>query len=543
MNNKLIKPALFILMIFFTLQLFSHLFLKLGEGKTSGKTSGLFKWSALLMPLDAEPVYKYAYALLFENVESQNNEMILKSIRWFEKSLHHNVLFYRAYYYLGKALFFYHLPSSPYFNRGVRTFKRAALIRGNKNSNISRDTLVLFLSQWPLLSDEDKTFCRDLLENSIRLLRGKNFNSILEAWRLYCRDINFFKGILKKNPAYYLTIAKELNRMGINLEMRQDFLSGYEVYRLDQLKTTYQRYREEPIDLLARLKNLYKRSNIEGYYRLAKSSDFNEKEYLDFKKELNLHIIQLLFDQPGWQTDIKKRQEIERYIFDYFNDATSRKEVEQLYELLNKNDFFSQLINFSSSHLPNFYIKQLVYFKLGNYNKVIEDIERLRQSVAFVQKEHLNNYTDILLLLSDAYVKNKFLTMAMSLLEEIEKISPGLMDTYWRMKKIELIIGPSNEREEEKIWAEKYREVMDSRFIDLRSLHTRKTVYLVDSHDIVIRINDRLKGKLKPGNLFQLFIDGKIYFEAYISQLLEEGSVVVKFEESPAKCEVLVKIS
>ncbi|MGD2087742.1 MAG: hypothetical protein PVH61_16310 [Candidatus Aminicenantes bacterium] len=543
MNNKLIKPALFILMIFFTLQLFSHLFLKLGEGKTGGKTSGLFKWSALLMPLDAEPVYKYAYALLFENVESQNNEMILKSIRAFEKSLHYNVLFYRAYYYLGKALFFYHLPSSPYFTQGVRTFKRAALIRGNKNSNISRDTLVLFLSQWPLLNDEDKIFCRDLLENSIRLLKGKNFDSILEAWRLYCRDINFFKGILKKNPAYYLTIAKELNRMGINLEMRQDFLSGYEVYRLDQLKTTYQKYREESTDLLAQLKNLYKRSNIEGYYRLAKNSDFNEKEYLDFKKELKLHIVQLLFDQPGWQTDIKKRQEIERYIFDYFNDAPSRKEVERLNELLYKNDFFSQLLNVSTSHLPNFYIKQLVHFKLGNYNKVIEDIERLRQSVAFVQKEHLDDYTDILLLLADAYVKNKHLTMAMSLLEEIEKISPGLMDTCWRMKKIELIIGPSNEREKEKIWAEKYRDVMDSRFIDLGSLHTRKTVYLVDSHDIVIRINDRLKGKLKPGNLFQVFIDGKIYYEAYISQLMEEDSVEVKFEESPAKCEVLAVVS
>jgi hypothetical protein len=530
-------------MAFFTMQMVSHLFLKLGEGKSGGKTSGLFKSSALLMPLDAEPVYKYAYALLFENVELQNNEMILKSIRWFEKSLHHNVLFYRAHYYLGKAFFFYNQPGTPYFDRGLRAFKRAALIRGNKNTNISTDTLILLLSQWPLLSDEDKIFCRDLLESSIQLLQGKNFDSILEVWRLYCRDIDFFKDILKKNPAYYLTIAKELNRMGIDPEMKHDFLSEYEAHRLDWLKTTYQKHREESVDLLVRLKNLYGNSNIEGYYRLAKDTDFSEKEYLTFKKELNFHIIQLLFDRPGWQTDTKKKQEIERYIFDYFDDSPSRKEVERLHELLNKNDFFSQLLNFSTSHLLNFYIKQLVYFKLGNYNKVIENIERLRQSVAFVQKEHLEDYTDILLLLSDAYVKNKLLTMAMSLLEEIEKISPGLMDTYWRMKKIELIIGPNNEVEEEKVWAEKYRDVLNSRFIELHTPHTRKTVYLVDSHDLVIRIGEELKAKLKPGNLFQVFIDGKIYYEAYISQLKQGGSVVVKFESSPAKCEVFVKIS
>ncbi len=544
-SEKIIKTVIILLIIFFTLQMLSHLFLKLGEGKTVGKTSGLFKSSALLMPLDAEPAYKYAYALLFENVESQNNEMILKSIRAFEKSIHHNVLFYRAHYYLGKALFFYNQPGSPYFDRGVRTLKRAALLRGNKNSNISTDTLVLLLSQWPLLSDEDKTFCRDLLENSIELLRGKNFESILEVWRLYCQDIDFFKGILKKNPAYYLTIAQELNRMGFNLEMRQEFLSAYEVQRLDWLKTMYRQYREESIDRLARLKNLYGNSNIEGYYRLAKNTDFNEKDYLDFKKELNLLIIRLLFDQPGWQTDTQKRQEMERYIFDYFNDSPSRKEVDRLYELLNKNDFFSQLLDFSTSQLRNFYIKQLVHFKLGDYNKVIEEIERLRQSVAFVQKEHIKDYTDILLLLSDAYVENKLLTLAQSMLEEIEKVSPGLMEIYWRMKKIESIIGIDNEGEGEDVEgrAEKYREVMDSRFIELSSLDTRKTVYLVDSHDIVIRIGDPLQAKLKPGNLFQVFIDGKIYYEAYISQLMEEDSVEVKLDSSPAQCEVLVKIS
>jgi hypothetical protein len=112
------------------------------------------------------------------------------------------------------------------------------------------------------------------------------------------------------------------------------------------------------------------------------------------------------------------------------------------------------------------------------------------------------------------------------------------------MKKIELIIGANNEREEEeKVWVEKYRYVMDSRFIEVRSLHTRKTIYLVDSHDIVIRIHDQLKAKLEPGNLLQVFIDGNIYYEAYISQLKEESSVEVKFEESPAKCEVFVKIN
>jgi len=537
-NKKTLKPVLPVLMVFFMLQLLSHLFLELGKGKTSGKKSGLFKMSALLMPLDAESTYRYAYALLFENVESQNNEMILKSIHAFEKSLHHNVLFYRAHYYLGKALFLYNLPGSPYFDRTVRAFKRAALIRGNKNSNISMDTLLLLLSQWPLLDNEGKTFCRDLLEKSIGQLGGKDFNSILEVWRLYSRDIDFFKGILKTNPEYYLNIARELSRMGINLEIRQDFLARYEVYYLDWLKTTFQKYREQSDNLLERLKYLHRIANIEGYYRLVKNTDFNEKDYLDFKKGLNLHILQLLFDQGARQTDTIKREEIERYIFNYFDEPLSRMEVESFAGFLKKYDFFAP------RDLKAFYIKQLVHFKLGDYTQVIEDSEGQRQSVAFVQREQLNDYTDILLLLSDAFYKNKLLARAMSILEEIEKISPGLPGTYWRMLKIESIIGADNKGvgKEEETRAVNYQKIRDSRFIEPGTVETHKTVYLIDSDEIVIRIGDKLKEIMKSRNLFQVFIDGKIYYEAYISQLKEEDNAAVKFGENVAKCEVSVKI-
>jgi hypothetical protein len=489
------------------------------------------------MPLDAEPTYKYAYGLLFENIESQDHETTWKCIRGFERAIDDNVLFYRAHYHLGKALFLADPPGFPHFEKSVRAFKRAALIRGNKNNNIAVDTLKLLLSQWPLLNDEDKTFCRDLLEKSIQQLGGKNFNSILEIWRLYSRDIDFFKDILKTHPQYYLNVARELNRMEINLEMCRNFLVKYEVYYLGWLKNTYQQSLEEPGNPLERLQYLHRIANIEGHYRLAKNTDFNEKDYLDFKKRLNLHILLLLFERGGWQTDPIKRKDIERYIFNYFNGPLSRNELESFAQYLEKNNFFDL------QHIQAFYIKQLLHFKLGDYTKTIEETENTRQSVLFLQREHINEYTDILLLLSDAYFENKLLTRAMAILEEIENIAPGLPDMYWRRMKIESIIGVDNRNggKEAETRAENYQKIRDSRIIEPNAVETHKTVYLIDSDEIVVHIGDRLMEMIKSRHLFQVFINGKIYYETYIGQLKVGDNIVVKYEEAVTKCEVSIK--
>ncbi len=538
-NKNTFKLVLSVLVVFFALQLLSHLFQYLGDKKTVGKKSEWYKRSALLMPLEAEPAYRYAYAMLFENAETQDDEAFLKSIHVFELSLQHNVLLYKAHYYLGKALFLYNQPNSPYFDRAVRAFKRAALIRGNKNNDIALDTLKLLLTQWPLLNEEGKTFCREVLEKSIAQLSGKEFNSILEAWRLYSQDIDLFKGILKTHPEYSLNIARELSLMEVNLEMRQDFLARYEVHYLDRLKSMARKYREDTTNLAAQLKYLYGISHIEGYYRLVKSADFSEKDYLEFKKTLVLDILRLLLDQGEWKTDTQKKKEIKQYIFDYIGTSPSRKEMESFSELLKKYNYFD------TQDLKVFYIKQLIALKLGNYSQVIDETERFQQDLAFVQKEQMNDYIEILLLLSDVFYEDKLMARALSVLEEIEKIAPGLPETYWRMMKIESIIGPDDgsagEGKEDEGRAEQYRAVKESRFIESVGYETRKIVYLVDSGEIVIRISEPLKEMMKTRHLFQVYIDGKIYYEAYISRI-EGDRVTVRLGEEAARCEVLVKI-
>lgn len=544
-NKKTLNVILFILVAFFTLQFFSHVFLKLGEANNNSKSIKFFEWSAKLMPPDAEPVYEYGYALLFGNDKAKDNQVILKSIQSFEKAIDHNILFYMSYYCLGKAFFLYESPNSPYFNQGVMAFKRAALIRGNKNNDIAIDTLKLFISQWPLLNNEDKIFCRQLLERSIVQISGNDFNSILELWRLYCRDIDFFTNILKTYPQYYLNVARELGRMEVNLEIRQDFLARYEVYYLGWLKIMFQKYQKESENPLELLKYLQRITTIDGYYRIVKNSNFNEKEYLDFKKGLNLYILQLLFAQEAWTTDEIKKNEIEYYILAYFNEQLSGMEIESFSKFLKKYYFVG------SQDLKAFYIKQLVQFKMEFYDQVIEDTEDFCQSLAFIQREQITDYIGILNLLSDAYFKTKLTAQSMSILEKVEKLSPGLLETHWRMMKIASITGDALENLKTgdatttytTYKSDKYQQIREGRYIEPVTFETHKIVYFIDSKEIIIRINDSLKEMMKSRNLFQVFIDGKIYFEAYISQLKKEENIIVNVEKkTAAKCEVAIKI-
>ncbi|HLP48102.1 MAG TPA: hypothetical protein VK469_19315, partial [Candidatus Kapabacteria bacterium] len=314
-------------------------------------------------------------------------------------------------------------------------------------------------------------------------------------------------------------------------------------YCLDWLKTDYQKYGPGCPDRLAQLKYLAGLAHIDGYYRLAGNTDFNEKDYLAFKKELYLDILRLLFDQETWLTDPGKRKDVSHYILAYVNESLSRMEITSFFEFLKKHNFFA------SQDFNAFYIKQLLHFKLADYARVIEDSEALRQSLVFVQREHLHEYTDILLLLADAFYENKLLVRSMTILEEIEKISPGLPGTSWRMLKIESLIGAVKKSEGKEIpgqagnyRAGNYREIRESRFIEPAASVTHKTVYLVDDNKIVIGLSDKLKEMMKTGHLFQVFIDEKIYYEAYISQLKKKNNVVVQFEEHAAQCRVSVKI-
>ena len=240
-----------------------------------------------------------------------------------------------------------------------------------------------------------------------------------------------------------------------------------------------------------------------------------------------------------WQEDSKTISEIETCILSHIQSSPSFSDLEDL------NDFLEDMKYFKINSLKSFYIKELINFKLGQFGVVINDIMDFKQSVSYIKKENLRDYCDILFLLSDACILSRLMMQSNLVLKDIEKISPGLIDTYFRKMKIERVIG-IDENEKDEMFRErikKYEFIRNSRFINLDKTKHRKTLYLYDENEIEIKFDDSIKNRFKSFHILQVFVDGVITYESYLSQM-DESEIKIRIPDSDndSKYELEVRI-
>jgi hypothetical protein len=535
MRNRIYyKIALLIITLFFVFQLISHIFLSIGE---TSENQNFVKLSTVFCPIDTYPFYRYGFMKLKSYIKNRNEIDIEESILFFKKSIDRNFLYYMTYQSLGKAYFSKNMPGTDFFERGLEAFKRATFIR-KTNIQLNVDTLKLYLSMWPLLKEEDKKFAFNLMGKTIKRVNKNNFLSILEIWRLYSKNADLLKKNLAKRPEFYLYAANNLEKSELFINLRQEFLSNYEVFCL---KNTWKEFDKIDRSSIKKLQNLrgVLNSRIKGYYKIIKNSGFKEKNYLELKKELNLNILKILLSKKMWHENSKTISKIETCILSYIQSSSSFSDLEDL------NDFLENMKYFEINSLKSFYIKQLINFKLGQFGTMIDNIVNFKQSISYIKKENIRDYCNILLLLSDACISSRLMIQGNLVLKDIEKISPGLIDTYFRKMKIEKIIGPEqNENKEEFIEkTRQYEIIKNSRFINIDKKNVRKVVYFYDENEIIIKFDNSIKDRLKTFHILQVFVNDVITYENYLSQM-DESEIKIRIPDSDndSKYEVEVRI-
>jgi hypothetical protein len=252
---------------------------------------------------------------------------------------------------------------------------------------------------------------------------------------------------------------------------------------------------------------------------------------------VNLEILELLFAKTGWQRDKGLREEIETVIFSYIDDFSSMDESKNLDDYLTKKEFF----NPKYPDLRVFYMKQLIAVKSAQYDNVINDVEKFKNSVSFIKKEFAGDYAEVLLLLVDSYISSRLLTSARRTLAEIRRSDVNLADFYLRKMIIEQIIGPDqNEDKYEK--NQQYELIANSRFVKMDAPSIKKTLYLLNKREVEIRFTDALYEKIKALHLLQVFLDGNLIFEEYLSQLVTPARIPIPTGKIYSKHELAVEI-
>ncbi len=530
-KRSILKYILIVLMVFFSLQLLSHLFWKVAQHKEAGEKNRWLRWSAHLMPPDSDPQLEYGAVLLIGSMELLDQRKIERSVAYLQRAINRNMLQYLAHQYLGQALFYVDYPQSPHFEQALIAFKRAVWLRG-QNPAVSFDTLRLLLSLWPLLGEVDRLFTRALFKKTTAVIKPPDVKSLLEVWSLYVRDIELLEFSLKDVPQYFKEAAEELAKIEMFPDYRQIFLARFEVYWLGYALERYRNIHDLRVDVEKNVKSLLRRLDrgIKGYYKNVGNGAFDEAAYLTLKRRLYVEVLEFLLSREVWQTGSQARDELKHLILNYIRDLPYKDDLEILHQILESGKIFG------ARELWARELRLLLYFQMENYNQVIEEAEDLRHSFSFIRKDQMEDYVDILLLLVDAYMEADRYEGALKVLEEAEKLAAQPVDVYWRIMKAETAIGRKRVQK-----GDMYERIRDSHWIDLLSTRLSTTVYLIDSHVFQIRLSEQLMDKLRDKHLLQVFIDNRIVGEYYLSRI-EGYKINVEVKGKKAFHKVLVEI-
>lgn len=542
-----VKWLLFLLvlaaMIFFQVRFLSDVYLAIGDSMGTGRKKTFYKLSHRMFPFHHTAAYKYSYVLLESGYKNKNNAIILESINWFKKAVSRNPFHYYSHYYLGKSYLFHNYPNSQYFNEAISQFKKAALIRG-RNQAIALDTSKILLSMWPLLSDEDKQFCHNLLSQSMTRFLWEDFAGIVEPWWLYAKDKNFLEKLLEKNPVFFYSTAKKLTQLEAPLSLRWEFLVEYEKFILEEVDRQYQslsfQKEYELESLLPLLDNL---KTIKAYYRLTGDEMFNLGKYRELKNKILHQVIDTLFEAFSHKKNqtMEHEREMNGYIDEYIKGDLPREQVLKFKEYLKKKDFFKP------NDFTSLYFNYLPEFKMGNFGGIISDIEGLKNSITYINEDKKDDYIQLLLLLADSYEASNLLSLAEEILEEIIGMQPDNLDAHFSLLRIRRIFGEDSRYKGKR--KENIDSLKNSRKFELNPVNIdteiEKTVYLVDNNSIEITFDHGLKEQIKTG-LLQVFVDGQIKYENYVSHLPEKVPVEIKpgaDENEMSKHRVVVRVA
>jgi len=525
-DKKLLKIFVIVLIIFFQIRLLSHIFLKWGESEDGQNKQKPLKVSHLFFPLDYFVSYKYAMYLFEKGVLYKNDPLILKSINWLKKSIRQNPFFHLSHHNLGKAYLLYNFPERQFFRQGIQELKSAVQI-DKSNKFMVKDTAEVLLSMWPLLSEKDKTLCKNLLLGFMSKFSWEEFKPVVELWWLYSKDIPFLKQLIEENKAILNDLSLFLVELKGPLNLRWEFLADYETYILKKNITRYRnRYslRQTRIDFDQSL--LESLREIRLYHKLARKS-FDHSKFVKHKKILISNRINELLRKNQLENNSQLNDNLYQLIIEYVKNKPEMKDLIELENNLEEKGFFGEN-NFSS-----LYLKYWLKFNQGNLNDVIDEIEKLKGTITLIKKEALQHYKKILLLLSNAYESSKLLTIANRTLREILKISQNNAEVWLRLFLIQKILGPDIEIQNQILV--KIEDIKQSRFLNVNSQDFKKTVYLIDNKQVEINLAENLKERLGDKKIIQIFINGRIVYEEYLSQLpqrisidVEEGNEVKK---------------
>ncbi len=499
-----LKFLIIVLIIIFGLKTLSEILLKKGISNPENSDKKMLFLSSMIFPLSSDAHYKLGDSFLKDFSKKEDFVVLEKGINNFKKSIRLNQLNFFSYYALARGLMSFGPETPEHFEKALKALKTTLYIRST-NLSLNKEILKVYLSLWPFLSSEDKKWSGSLMSDIILRLNRKEFKKILEVWSLYSKDSEFIKFAFNSSARFYKDIIEVMEKQELDLQLKQRFEAFLENRKIIDFENKFREAVKRGVIPFSSYVLVDKK--IRFYYRIINDVGFKESKYENLKKEINLFIINRLCKKRGNDN----RKQLFDYVFRYLRDFRKIRDIEEIALILNANNFFH------SNNIIPFIFKQLINYRSGQFSKMINEVESFRQSVTFIKDGQEGHLARLLTLLADSYMNSRLMTKAMETLKDVEKLTPGVLPTYWRLIRVESIIGPDKFFSESRV--KNFEKIKNSNNILINSVEIKKHVYPYKVDKLLFMLDEKFSLKFKKFHILKVFINDKIFHEYYLERL------------------------
>jgi len=498
------KFLIIVLIVLFGLKTLSEILLKKGTADATNSDKKMLFLSDMIFPISSYVNYKIGDSLLSDFHKKEDVEVLEKCIKSLKKSIKLNPLNFFSYYALARGLMSYGPETPEHFEDALKALKTTLYIRST-NLSLNKEILKVYLSLWPFLSPEDKKWSGSLMRGLIPRLNQKEFKKIMKIWSLYSKDSGFIRYAFNNSARFYKEIIDEMEEQELDLRLKQRFEAFLENRRIIDYENKFREAIKKGVVPFSSYILIDK--YVRFYHMITKNTNFKRSRYENLKKEINLYIINKLIKKEGSEN----RDKLFDYIFRYLRDFRKIRDIEDIELFLNTNEFFR------SNDIITFIFKQLINYRAGQISKMISEIESFRQSVTFIKDGQERQLARLLTLLADGYINSRLLTKAMDTLKDVEKLTPDVLPTYWRLIRIENIIGIDKFFSDSRV--KNFEKIRYSNNIMIDNVEIKRHVYPYKVDKLLFMLDEKFSLKFKKFHILKVFINNKIFHEYYIGGL------------------------
>lgn len=413
-----------------------HLYYKGEATANSDRKISFLKRSQKLNPMNDKVYYELGKAYFDLGVRNAGDnelrdENLEKSIENFIQAVRLNPGAYSGHFRLAQALSYmdYFEPVDiNYYDQ----YKKAALLT-TYDEEIYFEIGKIMLSTWEQLTEEDRGYTLDMMENVIDVKGSQGLMDVIQVWATYIEDYSVINELLPRKPESLRMYADFLGGRSLSLEERLDKLAEAESMEFDSAISLYKKGLNEARmyhmnNALSHLSSgLRLLDKIKFYQSLTGEPFINEEEFLNSKKSLLLGLIKLKLQRTG---ELKQAEE---YLKEYLEMEDEDTKIEELEKYIVERNLL-EIKPGDSENILRLYFKFTFDFKQHRYREIIREREKVEELLYTASSDSSAYLTSILQILGDSYQGIDFVYDAGEFYQKALDLDPQNIGILLRMR-------------------------------------------------------------------------------------------------------------